>query len=97
VHSHWSNALQILLASPDQQYFDQGRRLKLCWEATGNGLGAIWQEREDAKTASDIEDAARDNIRKHSIRSTERNALGAIRSLDDQSKCISSSYSSRHF
>ncbi|KAF8932399.1 hypothetical protein BGZ47_011403 [Haplosporangium gracile] len=76
----------IFLASPDQQYFDQGKRLKFCWETTRNGLGAFWEEREDAKTASDIEDAARDNIRKHSIRSAERNVLGAIRNLDDQTR-----------
>ncbi|KAG9063271.1 hypothetical protein KI688_010538 [Linnemannia hyalina] len=86
LHSHWSNALQILLDSPEQQYFDQGKRLKLCWESPENGLGTFWQEREDAKTASDIEDAARDNIRKHSIRSAEFNVLGAIRNLDDQSR-----------
>ncbi|KAG0032523.1 hypothetical protein BGZ82_006497 [Podila clonocystis] len=86
LHSHWANALQILLDSPDQQYFDQGKRLKLCWESPGNGLGAFWQEREDDETASDIEDVARDNIRKHSLRSAERNVLGAIHNLDDQSR-----------
>lgn len=88
LHSHWTNALQILLESPEQQYFDQGRRLKLCWESPGNGLGTFWQEREDAETASDIEDAARDNIRKHSLRSAERNVLSAIHNLDDQSEYI---------
>ncbi|KAF9426971.1 hypothetical protein BGZ76_002526 [Entomortierella beljakovae] len=86
LHSHWTNARQILLNSPEQQYFDQGRRLKLCWESPGNGLGAFWQEQEDAKSSSDIQDAARDNIRKHSIRSTEHNVLGAIHNLDDQSR-----------
>ncbi|KAF9992472.1 hypothetical protein BGZ79_003034, partial [Entomortierella chlamydospora] len=78
----------ILLNSPEQQYFDQGRRLRLCWESPGNGLGTFWQELKDAKTASDIEDAARDNIRKHSIRSAERNVLGVIHNLNDQNKCI---------
>ncbi|KAF9079283.1 hypothetical protein BGX27_006665, partial [Mortierella sp. AM989] len=84
LHSHWTNALQILLNSPEQQYFDQGNRLKLSWESPGNGLGTFWQDQEDARSASDIEDAARDNIRKHSIRSAERNVLGAIHNLDDQ-------------
>ncbi|KAG0031680.1 hypothetical protein BGZ81_000770 [Podila clonocystis] len=86
LHRHWANALQILLDSPDQQYFDQGKRLKLSWESPGNGLGAFWKEREDDETASDIEDNARDNIRKHSLRSAERNVLGAIHNLDDHSR-----------
>ncbi|KAF8977140.1 hypothetical protein BGZ52_007323, partial [Haplosporangium bisporale] len=85
LHSHWTNALQILLDSPEQQYVDQGKRLKLCWKSPGNGLGAFWLEREDDETASDIEDAIRNNIRKHSLRSAERNVLGAIHNLDDQS------------
>ncbi|KAI9238119.1 MAG: hypothetical protein BYD32DRAFT_414597 [Podila humilis] len=86
LHSHWTNALQILLDSPEQQYVDQGKRLKLCWKSPGNGLGAFWLEREDDETASDIEDAIRNNIRKHSLRSAERNVLGAIHNLDDQSR-----------
>lgn len=86
LHRHWTQALQILLKSPEQQYSDQGKRLKLCWESPGNGLGTFWQEREDTETASDIEDAARDNIRKHSLRSAERNVLSAIHNLDDQSE-----------
>lgn len=88
LHGHWANALKILLDSPQQQYVDQGKRLRLSWESPGNGVTAFWQEREDAETSSDIEDVVRDNIRKHSLRSAERNVLGAIHNLDDQSEYI---------
>ncbi|KAI8600272.1 hypothetical protein EDD21DRAFT_431390 [Dissophora ornata] len=64
---------------------DQGKRLRQLWDSPDNGLGAFWQERDDAETASDVEDTARNNIRKHSIRSAERNVLGAIHNLDDES------------
>ncbi|KAG0308204.1 hypothetical protein BGZ99_001205 [Dissophora globulifera] len=84
LHKHWSNALKILVDSQEQHYSDQGRRLKTLWASPGNGLGAFWQEREDAESVSEIEGVARDNIRKHSIRSAERNVLGAIQNLDDQ-------------
>ncbi|KAF9276608.1 hypothetical protein BGZ74_003573 [Mortierella antarctica] len=88
LHGHWTNALKILLDSPQQQYVDQGKRLRLSWESPGNGVATFWQEREDAETSSDIEDTVRDNIRKHSLRSAERNVLGAIHNLDDQSEYI---------
>ncbi|KAF9326934.1 hypothetical protein BG006_009691 [Podila minutissima] len=86
LHSYWSNALKILLDSPQQQYVDQGKRLRLSWKSPGNGVTTFWQEREDAETASDIEDTVRDNIRKHSLRSAERNVLVAIHNLNDQSR-----------
>ncbi|KAF9369261.1 hypothetical protein BGX21_006084, partial [Mortierella sp. AD011] len=83
LHGHWINALKILIDSPEQLYFDQGKRLRQSWDSPNNGLGDFWQERVDAETVSDVEDTVRINIRKHSLRSAERNVLGAIQNLDD--------------
>ncbi|KAF9978946.1 hypothetical protein BGZ65_006789, partial [Modicella reniformis] len=86
LHGHWINALNILLDSREQLYSDQGKRLRQLWYSPDNGLGAFWQERDVAETASDVEDTARNNIRKHSIRSAERNVLDAIHNLDNESR-----------
>ncbi|KAG0041205.1 hypothetical protein BGZ83_002167 [Gryganskiella cystojenkinii] len=82
LHGHWSNALQILLNSQEKQFRDQGGRLKRNWELPENGLGSFWRDLEEAETISDVEDVARMNIRKRSLRSAERNILGATDNLD---------------
>lgn len=84
LHKQWTKFLKVLLDSPEQLYSDQGKWLQTSWKSPENGLGTLWQERDDAETASDIEDTACNNIRKHSLRSAERNVLGVILNLDDQ-------------
>ncbi|KAF9426887.1 hypothetical protein BGZ94_005866 [Podila epigama] len=82
----WVKAMQILKDSPEQQFSDQGKKLQGTWNSPGNGLGTFWEERDEHLTTSDIEDAARTKIRKYSLRTAERNILGAIVDLDDQTR-----------
>ncbi|KAF9963111.1 hypothetical protein BGZ70_007620 [Mortierella alpina] len=47
------------------------------------GLETFWDELEQAESATDVLNASRENVRKRSLRSAERNVLRAIDDIDE--------------
>lgn len=81
-HKYWTTVLRILLESLVQKYKDNGGRLKARWSLPDKGLGTFWDAIEEAESANDVLNSSSDNVRKCSLRSAERNILGAIQDIN---------------